>query len=912
MLSRLQSALAKANLTHALHPGIRTVQTRLAVSIATLLAVRFTPVFDHPKRISWIIIFYLATILAIALPQSPLLRKKRFRAFRDLLDLVAISLLVNSTGGFRSPWHLLYLFPILSQARYLGPVSAILVAIFSSLLYAIAGSVRIVDSGRGGYEFWLWAAVQIGVALTATNLARMRDRAEANLVTAIEKIDREILANADITQVMRSILSTAMEITNSDVGAVALVEGEKITATYALASPVDTSLTRNKSDESEAIRFVEQYYHRVRKEAKLEWRTRATFPLPDSPGNAVLPANLVPLNIDGTLLGVLGVFSRDRLHYYTFNDVRKLLSMAPLIVMARKNAQLYRDLASRDNENKGRLNLLSEIGHQLRAEQGLDKVFQKVVELVSAELRSEEAALFVVRDAGARLEKVAVAGPDSETTARLKEVERFYKKGESLTGRVFASKQGSLLNPIPRDEDYADVYSGLLPSRETRHYIGVPLLIGGDILGVIRVLNKKAPDYDPPAGRTSLSRDGFQPEDFDLLKLIATQIVSAIRNAEFIESNKYFQNLVYNSPDPIIVVDKLGKIQNFNRQCENIWGMIEKDVLGTSVETYFEFPEDAKQIVRDLRQARDHVIWDRRVRIRDVQGNVIPIRMSATLFLDNAGKEIGRLGVFKDEREVLRQEREKVRLDTLAALRKLAEKTGHDIKHDLGAVLTYVTTLQQQSRGGSTVETYAAIREASNSALGKLQNLLMTASPPAPTMQVVSLKAILQAFEASMKKRAEASRVEFRATYPEDDALVLADADQLRQVFANLFGNSIDAIKAIRATRGWKYGGRINLAMTIAGADILVVWCDNGCGISEDIRTSLFTALFTTKETGSGLGLFISKTILEGHGGAIVVESQEGGGICFRLTLPAFRLAQAQTDTQASHPAHPVPKETRA
>lgn len=781
MRNWFQSVLDYVKRSHSLHPGVRTVQTRLAVSIAALMAACFTPAFDHERRVLWIVILYFTAIIAIAFPHSPILRKKRFRATRDLLDLLAISLIVNSTGGFESPWHLLYFFPILSQARYMEPASAIAVAAFSTICFAIASTVGVGHRAHFSSEFWVWAVAQMGVALTATNLARMRDRAEAKLVNAIERIDREILANADIGKVMLSILETAMEITDSDISAIALLHSEAVSDRYALANrSAEISPTRDKSYEQEALRFIEGYCEMVCKEVKMEWRTSVPFQLADAPKTVITPSNFVPLKSDGRLFGVLGVFSRDRLHYYSYSDVRKLLSMAPLIAMAHKNAQLYPDLVSRDLENKNRLSLLYEIGDELRAEQGLGNVLQKVVKIVSARLGSEEAALFVLDEAGLQLEKVAVSGPDQESALSLKRVERSYCKGESLTGQVLESKKGIIVNAISHEEAYAEEYSQLLPSRTTRHYIGVPLLMGEELFGVIRVINKKSSGYRPEVENASLSNEGFKQDDLDLLNLISTQIVSAIRNAKFLQ--------------------------------------------------------------------------------------------------------------------------ERVRMDTLAALRKLAEKTAHDIKHDIAAVQAYAITLRQQAKDDFTSAACESIREAGDGALGKLQNLLMTASPVTPALQVISLKTVLHSFEAGITRRANASRVEFRATYPEDDPMVLADADQLRQVFANLFGNSIDAIRTARTSNSWKYPGTISLAMTTTGDDIMVVWSDNGCGISDDTKKNLFTALFTTKQTGSGLGLFLSKAILERHNGTIEVQPAESCGTCFRLILPVFRPTQVAADSLQSVP----------
>lgn len=182
------------------------------------------------------------------------------------------------------------------------------------------------------------------------------------------------------------------------------------------------------------------------------------------------------------------------------------------------------------------------------------------MKLVSAHLCSEEAALFVPGDQN-RLEKVAVSGPDDQATKWLKGIELAYEGEQSLTRRVFESKDRLMLNHISTDEAYARDHSRRLPSGTTQHYLGVALRMGDEVLGVIRVLNKNTSNYLPEPGRAHLAEGGFKYADFELLTMIATQVASAIRNAKFIERNRYFENLVYNSPDPIIILDEGGKLR---------------------------------------------------------------------------------------------------------------------------------------------------------------------------------------------------------------------------------------------------------------------------------------------------------------------------------------------------------------
>ena len=117
---------------------------------------------------------------------------------------------------------------------------------------------------------------------------------------------------------------------------------------------------------------------------------------------------------------------------------------------------------------------------------------------------------------------------------------------------------------------------------------------------------------------------------------------------------------------------------------------------------------------------------------------------------------------------------------------------------------------------------------------------------------------------------------------------VVADGEKLRQVFANILDNAIDALDSVAE------GRRIELFIEngnrgTAGPGATVRIRDNGCGIPADKIGRIFNPFFTTKEKGTGLGMAISKKIVEAHEGTIDVVSEPGRGTEFVVTLPLPR-----------------------
>ena len=102
---------------------------------------------------------------------------------------------------------------------------------------------------------------------------------------------------------------------------------------------------------------------------------------------------------------------------------------------------------------------------------------------------------------------------------------------------------------------------------------------------------------------------------------------------------------------------------------------------------------------------------------------------------------------------------------------------------------------------------------------------------------------------------------------------------QIRQVLANLVSNAIDAAPV---------GGHVTIAILNDGAHVGFAVSDDGIGIDDALQQRLFEPFYSTKgDLGNGLGLYISREIVERHGGAIIVESRPGQGATMRVTLPA-------------------------
>jgi signal transduction histidine kinase len=142
----------------------------------------------------------------------------------------------------------------------------------------------------------------------------------------------------------------------------------------------------------------------------------------------------------------------------------------------------------------------------------------------------------------------------------------------------------------------------------------------------------------------------------------------------------------------------------------------------------------------------------------------------------------------------------------------------------------------------------------------------------------VDLTAVIDTVLGLTRGRVERQRVTCRVDAPPGGVAVIGDAGQIQQVLVNLVLNALDAMPG---------GGTLALAARRAGDRVEVEVADTGTGVPADVMPRLFQPFVSTKDTGLGLGLVISRRIAEDHGGTIAMSNRPGGGASVVVTLPA-------------------------
>jgi two-component system, NtrC family, sensor histidine kinase HydH len=289
-------------------------------------------------------------------------------------------------------------------------------------------------------------------------------------------------------------------------------------------------------------------------------------------------------------------------------------------------------------------------------------------------------------------------------------------------------------------------------------------------------------------------------------------------------------------------------------------------------------------VARGLHQS----IYQLSVRIRDAAGRLnselAPVVVEAPADLPALHRQMQ--GVVEEIERVVgrlqQREREVLRAEQLAAVGQVAAGVAHELRNPLTSVKMLVQTgLEGEPPAGLPAEDLGIIEHEIRRMEACIQTFLDFARPPASERRRCDLLAVVRRALALAEGRARRQGVTLAADLPTDPAELCIDPGQVQQVLLNLLLNALDALP---------HGGTVRVEVrppTAAAPSAEVRVADTGLGIAPRIRARLFEPFVSSKETGLGLGLSISRRLVEAHGGTIRGDNAPAGGAVFTFTLPA-------------------------
>jgi PAS domain S-box-containing protein len=287
--------------------------------------------------------------------------------------------------------------------------------------------------------------------------------------------------------------------------------------------------------------------------------------------------------------------------------------------------------------------------------------------------------------------------------------------------------------------------------------------------------------------------------------------------------------------------------------------------------------------------------FENEARHRSAAGEYRWFRVQAVPLRDKQGKIVKWYGALTDVEERKRAEEERERLrrlesqlahtNRLSMLGELTASLAHEINQPIAAAITSAGAClrwldREKPELDRAREAILRIKDDGNRAADIIAGLkAFYRKDASPQRTVLDVNEVVREMLVLLHREAERHAVAMRTELGRDLPAVRADRVQLQQVLMNLMVNGIEAMG--------EAGGELIIRTSSAEKGLVVSVTDTGVGIPADKREHIFSAFVTTKAAGTGMGLAISRTIVESHGGTIWVEANAGPGATFHFTLPA-------------------------
>ena len=354
------------------------------------------------------------------------------------------------------------------------------------------------------------------------------------------------------------------------------------------------------------------------------------------------------------------------------------------------------------------------------------------------------------------------------------------------------------------------------------------------------------------------------------------------RLREITSLKAYADNILSSMTNGLITIDPERKIVTVNEMAEQILDRGREGIVGLSLGEIFDARHPLYQMLTET-LLQEKGIFHSEVELKK-DGESLWLIASTSMLTGGDGKKIGALAVFQDITEVKALEEKLRQADRLAALGTLSAGLAHEIKNPLSAIKTFVQLLPQKFENLSFREKFniTVPREIDriNQLVEDLLELTRRRIRPLVNLDVHYL--VLQVIDLhgeEMKKRQIAFEDHLDRTIPS----VHGDSETLYRAFSNLVINAIQAMPN---------GGSLSISSEFEQAPsvIKLTFKDTGIGMDEVTTKNLFNPFFTTKDKGVGLGMALTRKIIEDHRGRIEVMSEKGMGTTFLLRVPVVKV----------------------
>ncbi|RAX32418.1 UNVERIFIED_CONTAM: two-component system sensor histidine kinase AtoS, partial [Escherichia coli] len=355
------------------------------------------------------------------------------------------------------------------------------------------------------------------------------------------------------------------------------------------------------------------------------------------------------------------------------------------------------------------------------------------------------------------------------------------------------------------------------------------------------------------------------------------QISHSVNNlAQSLRETKTLNDLIIeNAADGVIAINHKGDVTTMNPAAEAITGYQRHDLVGLPYATLFDNTQFYSPVLDTLKHGTEHMALEISFPGRD---RTIELSVTTSQIHNPHGELIGALVIFSDLTARKETQRRMAQAERLATLGELMAGVAHEVRNPLTAIRGYVQILRQQVTAPVHQEYLSVVLKEIDSINKVIQQLLDFSRPQHSKWQQVYINKLIEETLVLVRTSGIQARISFNSELDTTLGPITGDRELLKQVLLNLLINAVQAISVCGEIR-------IHTWQDTPSQQAISIE-DNGCGIDLSLQKKIFNPFFTTKASGTGLGLALSQRIINAHQGDILVTSMPSCGAKFTIILP--------------------------
>lgn len=498
-----------------------------------------------------------------------------------------------------------------------------------------------------------------------------------------------------------------------------------------------------------------------------------------------------------------------------------------------------------------------------------DRLLVTIIDLISGILNVKRISLMLYNEEKEELILKAGKGLSGVKIGTAKKI------GNDISSWVFKNKNPLLINDIKKDvrfkeSEFSDQFS-------TTSLISIPLILDNSPIGVLNINNK-------------FSGEGFNEADLKLLESFTKQISLAISNIlsyyeklylyeNILKTRSFTQTIIEGIPDGLIALDEKENIIAFNRVAERITGLNIDKAVNNHYSKFNEIGFINSLIKATLTKGEAD---SDNIRYTNPKGESFILRAKTSLLKDYDENKTGILILFTDVTrykvmaEKLRQSK------NLILLGEAARNIGHEIGNKISGLDMFSELLIQEIPNDDKRKVYAdELKEGINELMAFLKRFKEVYRNIKILPSQININSVINKI---LKRNAGLIKEKGISIKNKHGAIPVIEGDEtyLESALLNIILNAIEAMDN---------SGKLTISTALieSGKEnpiIEINISDTGCGVKPEDMERIFIPCFTTKSSGSGLGLTITQKIIEAHNGTIKVNSKINEGTTFTIHLP--------------------------